>query len=224
MADPAQASWLASSIGRYAAAYAKTSYVLPLHGIVAGKCTCGKYPCGENNKQAGKHPFTRHGLKDASNDIEVLGRLFDYRADLNVGILCGEKSNLLVLDVDEKRDGHKSLINLIRTYGEFPPTVIIKTGGGFHYYFNYPKGANIGNRTDFMPGLDIKSDNGYVVAVPSNHFSGVRYALDEKSTDVSADPPLILLEMLQSKKKQERQPLSSDHSIGSYSEWSEEEV
>jgi hypothetical protein len=42
--------------------------VFPVHGIVAGRCTCGKPDCN----RAGKHPRTEHGLKDAGTDPRLI--------------------------------------------------------------------------------------------------------------------------------------------------------
>ena len=46
--------------------YARRGWpVLPLHAIQADGCTCGK---GKECTSAGKHPWTRHGVKDATTD------------------------------------------------------------------------------------------------------------------------------------------------------------
>lgn len=219
--DDAREAWLSSSIGRYAQAYAKTSYVIPLHGITSDlKCTCGHEEC----KSPGKHPFTKHGLKDASNDIEQIAALFNYRTDLNIGLLTGEKSGFFALDVDGRKGGYESLDALFKTYGEFEPTVIIKTGSGVHIWFEYPTGIVIGNRTDFVKGLDIRGNGGYVVAAPSLHASGVHYEKTETSAKKTVLPPQWLIDLIQTKKKEAPAPLSSDHSTGARSEWSKEEV
>ena len=213
-------AWLQTTIGQYAASYAKTSYVLPLHGITADlKCTCNT-----DCKSPGKHPYTRNGLKDASNNIEEIARLFNYREDLNIGLLTGEKSGFFVLDIDPKREGGTSLIELIKKYEEFPPTTEVATGGnGFHVYFNYPVGINIGNRTDFMPGLDIRGNGGYVVGAPSKHISGKQYKPTEKSIERSANAPQWLIDMVRVK-KEKIEPVDPKSTSGSIPEWSVDEV
>ena len=215
----ALSAWLSTSIGQYAAAY-KGCAIIPLHGIVSGVCTCGFAEC----KSAGKHPFTKHGLKDASKDIAEIAALFNYRSDLNIGIVTGEISNIFILDVDTKKGGLESLEKLMTTYGEFPPTVVVETGSGFHIWFNYPAGHKIGNRTEFMPGLDIRGINGYVVAPPSLHLSGKTYKFTETSTSTTAESPAWFVEMVKAPKKEDRKPLAADHSTGARSEWSKEEV
>jgi hypothetical protein len=218
--DDALVAWLASPIGQYAAAY-KGCAIIPLHGIVNGKCTCKKSDC---SKSAGKHPFTKNGLKDASTNIEEIAALFQYRADLNIGVVTGSVSGFFALDVDGNKGGFESLDKLINTYGDLPPTVIVETNSGVHLWFNYPKDIEIKNRTEFMPGLDIRGQNGYVVAPPSNHVSGKVYKFTETSTSKTADASQWLLDIIQAPKKEDRKPLSRDHSTGARSEWSIEDV
>jgi len=219
MAD-ALAAWLSTTIGQYAAAYAKTSYVLPLHGITADlKCTCGASDC----KSAGKHPFTKHGLKDASNNIEQIAALFNYREDLNIGLLTGEKSGFFVVDVDGNKGGFESLENLFQAYGEFDPTVIIKTGNGVHIWFAYPQGIHIGNRTNLLPGIDVRGEGGYVVAAPSRHASGVYYEPTETSARNTIVAPAWLTAMVQTK-KEKIEPVDRNSTSGAKSEWSAEEI
>ena len=44
--------------------------ILPVHGIKQGKCTCRKPNCSS----PGKHPRTRHGLKDATTDVAIIAQ------------------------------------------------------------------------------------------------------------------------------------------------------
>lgn len=219
--DDTLAAWLSTSIGSFAKAYVSSFKVFPVHGVRDDlSCTCGDIEC----KNIGKHPFTKHGLNDASGNIVEVAALFQYRSDLNIALRTGEVSGFFVLDVDGQKGGFKSLDELMLTYDEFPPTIVITTGRGCHIYFNYPKNTEIKNRTNFMPGLDIRGNGGYVVGVPSRHASGKNYEHSPNSKDSTADAPIWFLSLLQLKKNTERQPLSSDHSTGAYSEWSKEEV
>ncbi len=96
--------------------------------------------------------------------------------DANVGIVTGEVSNLVVLDVDPLHGGNDSLGNLERRHGTLPITVqAITGGGGRHIYFAFPL-CRLSNRAGFAPGLDIRAEGGVVVAPPSIHPSGGIYA------------------------------------------------
>lgn len=218
-------SWIASPVGKDAKGYISYCWVFPVHGIVDGKCTCGKYPCGENNKQAGKHPFTRHGVNDASNDIEQVARMFQYRTDLNLGLRTGEISGFFVIDVDGRSGGFASLDSMINTYGHLPETIIIETGNGVHLWFNYPSGdIKISNRTHIMPGIDVRGESGYVLAPNSRHVSGKIYTQTETSSDQTSDAPSWLLDLVITKKKKDIEPLKSDTISNVESDWSVEEV
>jgi len=88
----------------------------------------------------------------------------------NVGIITGRQSNLFVLDVDPGKGGDDSLRELEAQYGPLPNTVEVLTGkGGRHFYFQYPGGVVGNSNSKLDPGLDIKTDGGYVVAPSSIH-------------------------------------------------------
>lgn len=94
-----------------------------------------------------------------------------------MGIVTGRISGLLVLDIDGPV-GEESLGNL-----ELPPTVIVETGGGgWHHYFKYPEGGNVGNKTELFHKVDIRGNGGYVVAPPSKHISGKQYRWAQGAT------------------------------------------
>ncbi len=106
---------------------------------------------------------------------EVAG-WFERWPNANVGIVTGEISNLIVLDVDPKHGGDSSLERLERQFGPVPATVEAATGGGGrHLYFAHPGGL-VRNRAGIAQGIDLRGDGGYIVAPPSTHPSGGRYA------------------------------------------------
>jgi hypothetical protein len=85
-------------------------------------------------------------------------------------------SGLVVLDIDPRHGSEASLERLERQHGRLPTTVECRSGGGGrHLYFAHPGGL-LRNKVGLAPGIDLRSDGGYVVAPPSLHASGVRYA------------------------------------------------
>lgn len=93
----------------------------------------------------------------------------------NVGIVTGEISGLVVLDIDPKHGGAASLTKLIQEHGPLPHTVEAHTGGGGrHLYFSHPGGV-VRNKVGLAPGIDLRGDGGCVVAPPSTHVSGKSY-------------------------------------------------
>lgn len=96
--------------------------------------------------------------------------------DANVGIVTGALSGVLVLDVDPRHGGADSLAQLEVRHAPMPRTVeAITGGGGRHLYFAHP-GGTVPNRAGIGPGIDLRGDGGCVVAPPSLHASGQRYA------------------------------------------------
>ena len=54
--------------------YAAQGYwPIRLHGVVNGYCTCGKLDCGSK----GKHPNTKNGYLDATQNESVIRRWFE---------------------------------------------------------------------------------------------------------------------------------------------------
>ncbi|MGE5147630.1 MAG: bifunctional DNA primase/polymerase [Candidatus Eiseniibacteriota bacterium] len=96
--------------------------------------------------------------------------------DANVGVVTGEISNLVVIDIDPHHGGDDSARRLEHQFGPFPATVEAVTGGGGrHLYFAHPLGL-VRNRAALAQGIDLRGDGGYVVAPPSVHPSGRSYA------------------------------------------------
>lgn len=102
---------------------------------------------------------------------------WEYNPNANIGIVCGRRSGIVVLDVDKDKGGFDSLQQLQNRYGKLPATPTSATGsGGEHLFFAYPEHATIRNSAGKLgAGLDIRGDGGYVVAPPSVHPNGKRY-------------------------------------------------
>jgi hypothetical protein len=106
---------------------------------------------------------------------ETLHEWYRRSPDYNVGIVTGALSGLVVLDVDPRHGGDKSLRKLEREHGSLPKTLeSITGGGGRHVYFSHP-GGEVRNRVGIVPGIDLRGDGGCIVAPPSVHPSGKRY-------------------------------------------------
>lgn len=116
----------------------------------------------------------------------------------NVAIVTGAVSGIIVLDVDPQHGGDASLRRLEARHGPLPPTLEAMTGGGGrHIYFAHPGGV-VYNKVGLLPGIDLRGDGGYVVAPPSLHASGVRYAWASQAT--APDPlPRWLLQRVSSR-------------------------
>lgn len=165
--------------------YAKSGYKIhPCHGIVDGRCTCGR-PHDEP-KEKGKHPRLGEWQNMASSDVGVVEKWWSEEPNANVGVVC-HSSGFIVIDIDPRSDGINSFQKFEELLEfELPPTVEALTGEynfnghtsrGRHLYFktNEPKDAFVHNlNKSGLRGIDIKY-NGYVLTAPSRHFSGVCY-------------------------------------------------
>src|ERR1017187_7404012 len=126
--------------------------VFPLYGVSKdGTCNCGKRDCTD----AGKHPMTAHGFKDATTNQNTIRKWWKRYPRANVGIVTGVGSRLVVLDVDPRHGGSKSLRKFEVENGPLPDGPRVRTGGdGLHIYSDHPGGA-VRSKTGILPGLDV---------------------------------------------------------------------
>lgn len=116
-----------------------------------------------------------HGLLNATTNPDILQQWWAAEPQANIGIRTGAISGLLVLDIDPRNGGDQSLAGWEEQHGTLPETVEAFTGGGGrHLIFAHP-GGSLPSRV-FRPGVDVKSDGGYIVVPPSLHPSGHLYA------------------------------------------------
>ncbi len=123
------------------------------------------FPC----EPGGKRPLTYNGFWDATADASSVTAWWRRWPDANVGVPTGERSGLLVLDVDSDAGGPDSLVLLERLNGPLPRTAKGRTGGGgVHVFFRYPSSETVRNSAGRLgPGLDVRGEGGYVVVPPS---------------------------------------------------------
>lgn len=153
--------------------------VFPTHTATDGRCSCG-VECGS----PGKHPRVKGGLHDATTDAETIRKWWSKWPTANVAIRTGTVSGLLVLDLDSKHGDPEAMIGAVEVLaGEDCPrtTVSLTGGGGRHLLFALdPSGDTAQNSSGRLgAGIDVRGENGYIVAPPSKHKSGALYAWDD---------------------------------------------
>lgn len=171
-------------LARSAAWYANNGWKIhPCHGIIDGRCTCGR-PHAEP-KEKGKHPRLSSWNTQASSDPNVVSKWWEEEPDGNVGVVCNT-SGFFVIDIDPRSDGINSFQKFEELLeGNLPPTVEAVTGEytangkairGRHLFYKCSQSEELlGDlRKLGLKGIDIKH-NGYVLIPPSRHFSGVCY-------------------------------------------------
>ena len=157
--------------------------VFPVHGVVDGRCMCGRRACDSS----GKHPRTKHGHRDATTSRDQIQMWWNACKNANIGVRTGD--GLLVLDVDPRNGGNESLRLLLTQHGPLPATPAVSTGGGGqHFYFAIE--GNVACKSGLWPGIDVKADGGYVIAPPSHHATGASYGWEKGRSlqDLSIEP------------------------------------
>lgn len=172
--------------------------VLPLHTPNGdGSCSCKNQNC----ERIGKHPRVLHGVNDATVDEEIIKQWWEKWPDANIGIAAGITSNITVLDIDPKDNGHVNLAQLEEEYGKLPQTLRARSGsGGQHIFFNYLGGFK-NSAGKIREGIDIRTQGGYIVAAPSLHVSGNRYQWIKHDSDIAEMPEWLKVLLREASKK-----------------------
>ncbi len=158
--------------------------VFPVHGIVNGKCTCNFPGC--QPPTSGKHPVTKNGFKDATHDAEKIREWWARNPNWNIAVATGARSRIWVLDIDGSQ-GEETISALEKVNGKIPATLESTTGRGRHLIFKH-QGEEIKNSGGKIGlKIDTRGDGGYIVAPPSNHYSGATYTFND-ATEI-ADAP-----------------------------------
>ncbi|HEX8581946.1 MAG TPA: bifunctional DNA primase/polymerase, partial [Acidimicrobiales bacterium] len=161
-----------------------------------------------------KHPTLVAWQEAGTTDPARIRHWWTEAPTHGIGIVTGEASNLVVVDVDEHGivSGGDTLADLQATHGTLPATVEALTGGGGrHLYFAWPTGHMVRNDAGMRlgPGLDVRAEGGQVVAPPSMHASGRPYLWEASSDpdDVDVAPmPAWLVQLLEGAATDQRPP------------------
>jgi len=114
----------------------------------------------------------------------------------DIGIQTGKVSGIFVLDVDGE-EGRKEMRRHPGWYhGELEGPWASTPSGGFHMYFKYDERITT-NHVRFLPGLDIRTDNGYVVAPPTEGYEWIR---DSIKRPLEPAPEWLIKAILESTK------------------------
>jgi len=141
--------------------------IFPCHSIVEGRCSCGKNDCGS----PGKHPRTKGGFKDATDDPEQIERWWSSWLHANIALATG--SGIVVFDIDGQ-EGKNEFKALVAAHGASPATLVSQTGRGAHlFYHTRPDSPEV--RSSAVGKVHVRGEGGYVILPPSNHISGNEY-------------------------------------------------
>lgn len=180
-----------NTIHEYAQYYQSLGFLIsPCHTVDSdGKCTCKK-----DCHSPGKHPMTRSGVKDATNDPQQIEKWFQNN-DCNIGIATGEVSEIIVIDDDDIVANEPLAKSFPKTWGTSTRE------GRRQFYFRYDERCKHLKNTAKFSGtqFDCRNNGGYVIAPPSHHFTGVDYKWIVSPNDCEiADAPDWLLQLIPS--------------------------
>jgi hypothetical protein len=156
------------------------------------------------NHQRGKHPCIPWAEKATIKDGVILAHWMNGGFPRNIGIHCG-KSGLVVVDEDRLgefqryADEHQVTI---------PPTMVVATAKGHHYYFAAREDHPLGNKEGAFGtyNINIRAGNGFVVGPGSTHETGVVYRI------TAPVPPTPLPDWVIDAIRAKRQPQPSNTS------------
>jgi hypothetical protein len=184
--------------------------MFPLYGVVEDSsgllvCECKLDPRRSTGAKCspGKHPRWGKWKQKATQDPERVREWLRQFPNANFGVVTGTIA--IVIDVDVRPGGNAlaTLENLQFDVGKrIPDTVQVETGrggGSRHLYFAPPPHVTLGNRSNFLPGLDIRGEGGYSVAPGSRHIEGGYYRFAEDGhpdKQTLADLPGFVLETI----------------------------
>lgn len=135
----------------------KSWHLLPTYRVMNGRCTCRR-----GCSSPGKHPQTRNGVFDATNDSRIIEAWIKKDPFLQLAVRTGEESGVWVLDVDFKNTPDmdfwdKAEIDRLFDFG----TRTVSTPRGYHFYFQWQNVVR--NRVGIYPRVDARGKNGYVI-------------------------------------------------------------
>jgi hypothetical protein len=125
----------------------------------------------------GKRPATAHGFKDATADENAIRAMAAANPGCNWAFVPGAH-DLVVIDVDPRNGG---------TRDGWPETYTVRTpSGGWHLYY-YLEGGLPSGTNKFGPGIDVKSNGGYVL-LPGSCIDGVYYTPEDELREYAPFP------------------------------------
>jgi hypothetical protein len=161
--------------------YAKQGmFVIPLHtpqskpGLT--ECSCGA--CSSRGYKIGKHPRIRTDASPvsfASSDEATIRKWFEWWPSANIGIVMGRGAGIFGMDFDNRGGGAVGRQEVDALLGDVQTAESVTSQGGRHLYFRHPM-VKLGNFNGVWTGVDIRSDDSFLVAPPSLHVTGAEYA------------------------------------------------
>jgi hypothetical protein len=150
-----------------------------------------------------------NGLHDASADRAQIDAWSMAHPGANIALRCGKVSGVIVIDPDPRNGSVETLAKLAREGKTFPDIPEASTPrDGRHKCFAYDERVRISKADALGPGVDVKTDGGYIVLPPSwwaRQGAGYRWIVPPRGNCLSPLPRWVI-QALQPKPAQKRSP------------------
>jgi hypothetical protein len=113
-----------------------------------------------------KRPASAHGVHDATTDPEQIKAWWAQNPSFNIGIAAGEKSGIVVFDIDPRNGGSESWDDFTAEHGGVPDGICQLTAGGGQHYIAQAR-ENL-KSCELRRGVDFLANGRYFVVTPSS--------------------------------------------------------
>ncbi|GAI88653.1 unnamed protein product, partial [marine sediment metagenome] len=141
-----------------------------------------------NNTKLPIKGFRWKGYQYKRPTIEEVLNWYTCFGNINIGVVTGRISRLVVIDVDNERQ----LLELLKVIPDLFNTCYVKTKRGYHFYF-FTNGDDIRSTSSLfgLDGIELKAKGRYVVSAGSV-VSGFRYKYGKSLTHTNEIPKVII--------------------------------
>lgn len=113
-----------------------------------------------------KRPASAHGVHDATTDTNQIRAWWAQNPNYNIGIAAGEKSGIVVFDIDPRNGGDESWDDFTIEHGGVPDGICqLTAGGGQHHIAQWRDGLK---SCELRKGVDFLAGGRYFVVAPSS--------------------------------------------------------
>jgi hypothetical protein len=136
-----------------------------------------------------KRPASAHGVHDATIDLEQIKKWWAQNPNYNIGIAAGEKSGIVVFDIDPRNGGSDSWDDFSSEHGAVPDGICqLTAGGGQHYIAQWHDGMK---SCELRKGVDFLANGRYFVVAPSS-VNDREYTWEESSDPTDGICPFAI--------------------------------
>lgn len=138
-----------------------------------------------------KRPASAHGVHDATTDLDKIRAWWAQNPNYNIGIAAGEKSGIVVFDIDPRNGGGDSWDDFTTEHGGVPDGICqLTAGGGQHHIAQWREGLK---SCELRPGVDFLANGRYFVVAPSS-VNDREYTWEESSDPTDGICPFVIPE------------------------------